>query len=88
MAQQAFLIADQEHLLKHRLNCVRVTADKVRDTREVRYSITGQGFEDDVVFALPLNFTARCDAFGVGEQDYLQQDGGIIGTAPAVSLSY
>ena len=51
----------------------------------MRYGVAGQGFEDYVGFAGPLDLAAGGDAFGVGVEDDLEQDGGVIGgTAAAV----
>ena len=50
----------------------------------MRYGVAGQGFEDYVGFTGPLDFTAGGDAFGVGVEDDLEQDGGVIGGTAAV----
>jgi len=63
-------------------NIVGLFADKGSDGCEVRYCITGQGLEDDVEVTTPLDFSARCYAFGVGEQDDFQQNSGVIRSTP------
>jgi len=39
----------------------------VGDGRKMGYRITGQGFENDIGFTAPFNFSAGGNAFGIGE---------------------
>ena len=50
----------------------------------MRYAVAGEGFEDDVGFAGPLDLSTGGDAFGVGVEDDLEQYGGVIGGTTAV----
>lgn len=38
------------------------------------YRVAGQRLEQDIGLAAPLHFAAGGDAFGIGEQDDLEQD--------------
>ena len=42
---------------------------KTGDTGEVRHGVTGQGLEDDIGLATPLDFSAGGNAFGIREQN-------------------
>ena len=54
----------------------------------MRDGIAGQCFKDDVGLAAPLDLAAGGDAFGVGEQYDLQQDGRIVGQAAGAADCY
>ena len=60
-------MADQQHLLEQLLDLLNMAANKLRQCGEVRHRI-----------AAPLHLAAGGDALAVGEQDDLQQDGGIV----------
>ena len=62
-------------------------ADKLGQGGEVRNGIAGQCFKDDVGLATPLDLKAGGDAFGVGEQYDLQQNGRIVGQAAGVVIA-
>ena len=49
----------------------------------MRDRVARQGFEDDVVLALPLNLTARGNAFGIGQENDLEKNRRVVGGATA-----
>ena len=80
-------MAHQQYLLEQFFNLIGVLADKLGQGGEVRDCIAGQRFKDDVGFTAPLDLAAGGDAFGVSEQNDLQQDGGIVGQAAGVVVA-
>ena len=58
-----------------------MSADKGGNSGEMRHLATGQCHKRNVVLAIPLNLSAAGDALGIGEQNNLQQDLGIIRVA-------
>ena len=75
--RQALLMAYQQYLLEQLFNFIGVKADKFGQGGEVRHSIAGQRLKDDVGLAAPLDLAAGGDAFGVSEQDDLQENSGL-----------
>jgi len=74
-------------LLEQLFNLIRVIADEPGQRGEVGNGVAGQGFEEDVGLAAPLHLAARSDAFGVGKQNDLQQNGGIVGQPAGVFVA-
>ena len=77
----------QQYLLEQFFNLIGVQADELGQGGEMRDGIAGQRFKDDVGLAAPLDFAAGGDAFGVREQNDLQQDGWIVGQAAGVVVA-
>ena len=50
-------MANQQHLFKQGFNFVGAAADETGNAGVVRYAVAGQGFEDDVGFAGPLDLS-------------------------------
>ena len=80
-------MTDQQHLLKHGFDGLGVLANKAGQRGEVRDRIAGQGLEQNIGLAAPLDLAAGGNAFGVGEQNDLQQDGRIVGQAACSVIS-
>jgi hypothetical protein len=74
-------------LLEQLFNLIGVLTNKLGQGGEVRDCIAGQRFKDDVGLTAPLDLAAGGDAFGVSEQNDLQQDGGIVGQAAGVVVA-
>ncbi len=87
VAQQALLMTHQQDLLKHGFDLGRETADKAGDGGDVRHGIAGQGLENDVALAASFNLAAGRNAFGIGKQDDLEQDSGIVSRATIVVVA-
>ena len=64
-----------------------MAADEFSQGGEVWNRVAGQSFEDDVSLAAPLHLAAGGDAFGVGEQDDLQEDRRIVGQPAGVFIA-
>ena len=60
-------MADQEDLLEQVFDLVGAVTDKAGNASVMRDQVTGQGFEDDVGLAAPLDLAAGGNAFGIGE---------------------
>lgn len=87
VAQQALLVADQQHLFEQLFDLSGVATDELRQRGEVRHRIAGQGLEDDVRFAAPLHLPTGGDALGVSEQNDLQQYGRVVSQSACVVVA-
>ena len=87
LADQVKLVTDEEYF-KEEIDDLGIEGgNEVGDGGEVGGGITGEGHEDDVLPAALLDFPAGGDAPGVGIEDDLQQDGGIIGGGAGVVIA-
>jgi hypothetical protein len=80
-------MAHQQYLFKQFFNLIGVLADELGQGGEMRDGIAGQRFEDDVGLAAPLDLSAGGDALGLSEQDDLQENSGIVGSAAGVVVA-
>ena len=87
LADQAQLIADQYNLAEQVTDGFGGAGDEIGDRAVIGPQVRGQGHEDDVLPAQGLDAAAAGDAFGIGQDDDLQQQPGVIGRSAVVVVA-
>ena len=81
-AQQTHLLANEQHLQKHRHHLNLQARHKFSDRRVVEGLPTSQGHEDHVLAARPLDFAGGRHATRVSQQDDFQENLRVVRQSP------
>ena len=87
LADEVHLVTDEEDFEKELDDLLIKGRDEVGNGGEVGGGIAGEGHEDDVLPTALLYLPAGGDAPGVGIEDDLEQDGGIIGGGAGIVIA-
>jgi hypothetical protein len=86
LADEVKLITDEEDFEKEVDDLLIQGGDEVGNGGEVGGRITREGHEDNVLLAALLYLPAGGDAPGIGVEDDLQEDGGVIGRGAGIVI--